>query len=335
MRRRRLAVSVFAATLLLSVGPVGLASVPPRPLRSALTLVYTLSFRVATDWLVVVALLAVADRYVTAGRTVDRSTVARLTALVFLGGLAIEAAPLVRLVVESRSVGIDPLVRGVVTALQGALFPTGLFVATVLGAAALRDRLVGASGRRGRGGLPIAPGPGRLPAVKPAAAWRAARVLLVVAGVAFAMDAGTKLALGDPHLWLTVTDALVAALATVVDYLVLTLAFLVLAVDGVGVRSLVGGVVGVWAGVFVLSMAVAVLGALAAVALVGVTVTPMAAVEATTLGKWPTPDSWALLLRLATFVAGGVGLLAVQRSTHAWRDTETETDATASDPGTE
>lgn len=339
MRHRRLAASVFAATLLLGVGTVGLAAVPPRPLRSALTVVYTLSFRVATDWLVVVALLAVAERYVSAAATVDRRTVRRLTVVVLLGGLTIEAAPLARLVVESGGVGPDRLGTGAVAALRGALFPAGLFVATVAGAASLRDALTGGAQVSDGGRLPLSPGSDRTRALKPTAVWRVTRVLVVVAGAVVAVDVAVRLALGVPYLWLAVVDAAVVSLATLVDYAVLAVAFLALVTGGVDTRSLVSGVVGVWTAVFVLSMAVAVLGALAAVGLVGVTVTPMPAVEASTLGEWPTPDSWAVLLRLATFVAGAVGLLAVQRTTRVPRgtrtDTETETGANASDPRTD
>lgn len=323
---------MFAATLLLGVGTVGLASVPPRPLRSALTVVYTLSFRVATDWLVVVALLAVAERYVSARATVDRRTVGRLTALVFLGGLTIEAAPLARIVVEPTAVGTAALVHGAVTAVQGALFPAGLFVATVLGAATLRDALAGGSPTREPGGLPLSPASDGLPPLKPAALWRAVRVLVLVAVAAFAVDVAARFALGAPYVWLALADAAVVSLAVLVDYLILTVAFLVLVVAGVDARSLVGGVVGVWAAVVVLSFAVAALAALVAVGLVSVTVTTMPAVDASTLGEWPTPDSWAVLLRLATFVAGGVGLLTVQRATDAWSEAGAETDAGAPDP---
>jgi hypothetical protein len=337
MRYRRLAASVFAATLLLGIGTVGLAAVPPRPLRSALTVVYTLSFRVATDWLVVVALLAAAERYVSAAATVDRRTVRRLTALVLLGGLTVTAAPLARLVVESGGVGLDRLVTGGVAALRDALFPAGLFVATVVGAASLRDAPTAGSQAADAGRLPLSSASDPTRALTPTAVWRAARVLVVVAGAVFAVDVAARLALGVPYLWLAVVDAAVVSLATLVDYAVLAAAFLVLVTVGADTRSLVRGVVGVWTAVFLLSMAVAVLGVLAAVGLVGVTVTPMPAVEASTLGEWPTPDSWAVLLRLSTFVAGGVGLLTVQRATRGARGvgTETETGTSASDPRTD
>jgi hypothetical protein len=333
MRYRHLAASVFAATVLLAVGTVGLASIPPRPLRSALTVVYTLSVRVATDWLVVVALLAVAQRYVSEMATVDRRTVGGLTALVLVGGLSIEAAPLARLVFASTGTGLDRLLPGAVAAVRGAFFPTGLFVATVLGASSLRAALPASTPAGMSGQLPLGHSGGWVGALRPAVVWRGIRVLVLVAGVSFAVDVVAKLALGVPYLWLAVADAALVSLATSVEYVVLAVAFLVLVAAGADIRSLGGGVLGVWVGVFVLSMGVAVLGVLVAVVLVGVTVTPMSAVEASTLGEWPTPDSWAVLLRVGTFVAGGVGLLTVQRTSKMW--TENETGASHTDPRTE
>jgi len=325
---------MFAATLLLGVVTVGLASVPPRPLRSALAVGYALSVRVATDWLVVLALLAVADRY-TGSRTVDRATVRRLAALVLLGGLAVEVSPFVRLVVEPAPVGTARLTEGLVVAVQGVLFPAGLFVATVAGAATVRDALgdrpghetADGSSPESPGGLPLAPSTGWVPAVTPAAVRRAVAVLAVVAGGAFALETGARFLVGAPHAAFVVLDAAVGALGELVDYAVLAVAFLALAVDGVRVRSLVGGVVGVWAVTFVLSFLVAALGAGLAVGLVGVTTTTMAAVESSTLGAWPAPDSWELLLRSATFVAGGVGLLAIQRTSPGKRPREPESAA--------
>ncbi|PSP96134.1 hypothetical protein BRC78_00225 [Halobacteriales archaeon QH_8_68_33] len=40
----------------------------------------------------------------------------------------------------------------------------------------------------------------------------------------------------------------------------------------------------------------------------------MPAVEAARFGRWPPPHSWATLLRVGTFLAGAVGLFAVQRT---------------------
>jgi len=321
-RNRRLAVSLFAATLFLGAVTVGLASLPPRPLRSALTVVYTLSVRVATDWLAVLALLAVADAYVRGTGPVDRPTVRRPAAVVFFGGLAVEASPFVRLVVEPASVSTERLVTGLVAAVQGALFPAGLVVATVVGAATLRDGLAGP-----RDGLPLAASSG-LSVLSPAAVWRAVRVLAAVAGGAFAVETAARLALGESYVQLVLLDAAVGALGGLVEYGVLAVAFLVLVVDGATVRSLVRGVVGVWAALFGLAFAVAAVGAALGVALVGATTTPMAAVEASTLSAWPTPDSWAILLGVATFVAGGVGLAAIQRTTPGRRRGE----AAANDP---
>lgn len=314
---RRLQVSLLAATLLLAAATVALASVPPRPLRSALTVVSTLSIRVATDWLVVVALLGVADGYVRDRRTVDRSTVTRLAVAVFLGGLAVEAAPVARLAVGPTPAGPETLVSGFVGALQGALLPAGLFVATVTGAAALRERA-------DPPGLPLAPQRG-YPAPPPDAVWRALRVLVAVAGSAFALEVAVRLALGTPYPWLVVLDGAVGTARGLVDAAVLSVAFLLLAASGATARSVALGVVGVWAALFVLAFAVAAAGAALAVGLVGATTTPMAAVEGSALGEWPTPDSWAILLGMATFVAGGAGLATVQRTTRDDRTGGAET----------
>jgi hypothetical protein len=67
--------------------------------------------------------------------------------------------------------------------------------------------------------------------------------------------------------------------------------------------------------------------------LVGVTTTPMAAVDASSLGTWPAPHSWATLLRVATFVAGGVGLLAVQRARDRRGPTAEDASAAGDSPG--
>lgn len=309
---RRLAVSVCLATGLLLAGTVGLASVPPRPLRSGLTVVHALSFRVATDWLAVVALLAVGERYVS-GRAVDRRTVGRLGAAVLLGGLAIEASPLLRLVVGPETVGTAGVVRGLVAAVQRALFPAGLFLGTVLGAGAARGAF-GAGGDPAESGLPLAPSGRWVPDVPLAALLRAGRALAAVAACSFALEAGARLALGEPFAWLAVVDAGVSALDGLVVYAVLAGAFLALAVEGVRVRSVVVGTGLVWVAVFAAGVAVALLSALLGVALVSVTVTPMGAVEAAGFGQWPAPDSPATLLRVGTFLAGAVGLLAVQES---------------------
>jgi hypothetical protein len=319
--RRRLVVSVFVATGLLLVATVGLASLPPRPLRSALTVLHTLTFRVATDWLAVVALLAVGGRYVSGGTAVDRRTVGRLAAGVFLGGVAIEASPLVRLVVVPATLGVEPLVEGLVVAVQRALYPTGLFLATVVGAATARARLGPRPGRTGDGpglggfgggGLPLSPtGDWDLDSALPVLG-RVAAVFAAVVGVTFAVAAGARVALGEPYVWLAVVDAGLGALGAGAGYALLGVAFLVLAVRGVGVRSLVGVTALLWVGLVLTGIAVALLSAGLGVALVGATKTPMAAVEAARLGRWPAPDSWTVLLRVGTFLAGAVGLLAVQ-----------------------
>jgi|GEM_PF-1435291 len=332
--RRQLAVSVLVATGLLFAATVGLASLPPRPLRSALTVLHTLTFRVATDWLAVVALLAVGGRYASPGTTVDRRTVGRLAVGVFLGGLAIEASPLVRLVVAPAALGLEPLVEGLVVAVQRALYPAGLFLATVVSAATARDRLAGhrESDASSRGGHTLADGGGHgsstirgsvLP-LAPSVDWgldtalaaigRAMGVLGAVAVVSFAVAAGARIALGEPYFWLAVVDAGIGALSASAGYAVLALAFLALVVDGVRIRSLVGVTALLWVGLVLAGIAVALLSAGMGVALVSLTKTPMAAVEAARLGRWPAPDSWTVLLRVGTFLAGAVGLFAVQHS---------------------
>jgi len=332
--RRQLAVSVLVATGLLFAATVGLASLPTRPLRSALTVLHTLTFRVATDWLAVVALLAVGGRYASRGETVDRRTVGRLAVGVFLGGVAIEASPLVRLVAAPAALGLEPLVEGLVVAVQRALYPAGLFLATVVGAATARDRLAGhresdAPGRgehaladggmhgpstiRG-GDLPLAPSGDWGPDTVLAAVGRALGVLGAVAVASFAVAAGARVALGEPYFWLAVVDAGMGALGASAGYAVLAVAFLVLVVEGVRIRSLVGVTALLWVGLVLAGIAVALLSAGLGVALVGVTKTPMAAVEAARLGRWPAPDSWTVLLRVGTFLAGAVGFFAVQHS---------------------
>jgi len=310
---RRLAVSVLAATALFGVATVGLASVPPRPLRSALTIVHTLSLRVATDWLVVVALLAVGERFVSTGDTVDRWTVASLATMVFVGSVAIEASPLVRHVAEPATIATESLVRGLVAAFQRALFGAGLFVATAVGAGSVYDVLYGRSHRAGAGGLPLAPTDRWLPTVAPVAVARAVGVLVVAGAFSFLLEAGTRLSLGEPYSWLVLADAGMGALGGIITKAVLAIAFLALLVEGVELRSLLGGTVVVWATLFASGILVAVVSALVAITLVSLTTTPMPAVEAAALGRWPAPDSWAMLLHVGTFLAGAVGLLAVQR----------------------
>jgi hypothetical protein len=328
---RRLGASVFAATLLLAVATLGLASVPPRPLRSALTVVHVLSFRVATDWLAVVALLAVGDRYVRPDRTVDRTTVVRLAAAVFLGGLAIEASPLARHVIDPEAVETAALVGGVVAAVQRSLFPAGLFLATVAGAAALSGGVLasrlGSSGR-----FPVAPPGGWVASFPSRAVARAALVLTVVGGVSFALELGARLAFGAPHVWLAVVDTAMGSLAGVLDHVVLAAAFLALVAAGVRLRSVAVGTAAVWVSLFAAGVVVAVLSAGLSVALVGLTTTPMAAVERTALGRWPAPASWALLLRTGTYLAGAVGLWTVRRRTRRRRDPPTDAGVGANDP---
>jgi len=353
--RRALGVSVVVATGLLFAATVGLASLPPRPLRSALTVLHTLTFRVATDWLAVVALLAVGGRYASRGTTVDRRTVGRLAAGVFLGGLAIEASPLVRLVVAPATLGVEPLVEGLVVAVQRALYPAGLFLATVVGAATARARLgvrpgsveSGRSERGvtdggghglaglGSGDLPLAPSGDWDPDATLLIVGRAMAVFAAVVAASFAVAAATRVALGEPYVWLAVVDAGLGALGAGAGYAVLALAFLVLVVRGVRLRSLLGVTALLWVGLVLAGIAVALLSAGLGVALVSLTKTPMAAVEAARLGRWPAPDSWSVLLRVGTFLAGAVGLLAVQR-TGARRDPPNEpgTGAGSSGPRT-
>ena len=316
--RRHLAVSAVVATGLLLVATVGLASLPPRPLRSALTVLHALTFRVATDWLAVVALLAVGGRYV-AGATVDRATVGGLAAGVFLGGLAIEASPLVRLVVAPSPVGADRLLEAVVVAVQRAAFPTGLFLATVIGAATARARLAGERGSERLDGdegrpLPLGPSSGWVLDVTLPAVARTVGVVAAAVAVSVGIEAGSRVAVGASHSALAVADAAVNALGTGVGYAVLAVAFVGLVVEGVGRRSLVVSTALVWVATALGGVAVGILSAGLGVALVGLTATPMPAVEAARFGRWPAPYSWATLLRVGTFLAGAVGLFAVQRT---------------------
>ncbi|WP_164471622.1 hypothetical protein [Halosimplex salinum] len=307
---RRRGASVLVATLLLGLATVTLASVPPRPLRSVVTLVHGLGLRVATDWLAVVALLSLADRVATEDGAVTRSTVRRLALAVFVGAFAIEVSPLVRLVAEPSAVDANVLVEGVARALQEGVFAAGLLVATAAGGARLRREL----GDDGAGGLPLAPTDRLLPRVGPGTIGRVARVLGVVAALWFGIELVTRLTMGAPYFWLAVGDTAVAALGGAVDYAVLAVAFLALAVDGATVRSVVGGTAVVWLVLVLLGIGVAVLSAGLGVLLVGATATPMGAVESAGMGLWPDPDSWTRLLATGTFLAGAVGLWVVQRT---------------------
>mgnify|MGYP000103168669 FL=1 len=307
---RRRGLGILVATGLLAAATLALASVPPRPLRSVVTLVGSLGLRVAADWLAVVALLALAERVATAGESVTRAGVRRLTLAVFVGGVAIEASSLARLVVESDPVATRVLVEGGAAAVQSGVFAAGLVVATAAGGATLREAL----GDRAQPGLPMASRERRFPWVDPSAVVRVARVLGIVAALWLGVELVTQLALGVPYVWLAVADAAVAALGGAVDYGVLAVAFLVLAADGADVRTVVGGTAVVWLVLVVGGIAVAVLSAGVGVALIGATVTPMGAVEAAGMGLWPAPDSWTQLLATGTFLAGAVGLVVVQRT---------------------
>ena len=308
---RRRAASVLVATLLLGVATVTLASFPPRPLRSVITLVHTLGLRVASDWLAVVALLSLGERVASDEDPITRRTVGRLALAVFVGGFAVEVSPMARLVAEPAAVAAGVLVEGVANALQSSLFTTGLFVATVAGGARLRDSF----GARTNGGLPLAPTDRLFPRVGPGALGRVARVLAVVAVLWLGVELATRLALGVPYVWLAVVESAVAALSGAVDYAVLAVAFLALAADGTDLRSVAGTTAVVWVVLVVLGIAVALLSAGLGVLLVGATATPMGAVEGAGMGLWPEPDSWTHLLATGTFLAGAVGLSVVQRTT--------------------
>jgi len=307
---RRRGASVLVATLLLGVATVVLASVPPRPFRSVVTLVHALGLRVATDWVAVVALLSLAERVATGEDAITRRRVKRLTVAVFVAAAAIEVSPLIRLVVEPSSVTGTVLIRGTGSAVQEAAFAAGLFLATAVGGAVVLDRL----GDRASGGLPVAPTEGVRPRVGVETVVAVCRVLAVVALCWFAVELATRLVFGVPYFWLAVTDSALAALGGAVEYAVLAVAFLALAVDGATVRSLVGGTAVVWVVLALLGIAVAVLSAAFGVLLVGATATPMGAVENAGMGLWPEPESWTNLLATGTVLAGGAGLSIIQRT---------------------
>ncbi|WP_459194346.1 hypothetical protein [Halosimplex sp. J119] len=324
---RRRGASVLAATLLLVAATVALASVPPRPLRSVVTLVHGLGLRVATDWLAVVALLSLGERVATGegANSITRSTVRRLALAVFVGGVAIEASPLVRLVAEPAAVSTPVLVNGIAGAVQEGLFAAGLFAATAAGGAVLRDALDDGHTR----GLPLAPGR-RLPEAGLRAIARVATVVGAVAGLWLGIELLSRLVLGVPYFWLAVAESAVGALGGAVDYGVLAVGFLALAVRGADVRTAVGGTVAVWLVLVVLGIAVGVLSAGLGVVLVGATATPMGAVEAAGMGLWPAPDSWTQLLATGTFLAGAAGLSIIQRTVPA---TDREAGAAVEDSG--
>jgi hypothetical protein len=152
-------------------------------------------------------------------------------------------------------------------------------------------------------------------------------VFAAVSAVAFAVDLGTRLAVDVDYPWLAAVDAGVAAVGAGVGYAVLAGAFLVLAVGGVTPRSLAGTTAAVWIALALAGVAGGVLTAGLGVALVGLAGTPMPAIDAAGLGRWPAPHSWATLLRLGTLLAGGVGLLAVQRSAETRRPSDRTTAA--------
>ncbi|MFC7196301.1 hypothetical protein ACFQL4_19475 [Halosimplex aquaticum] len=147
----------------------------------------------------------------------------------------------------------------------------------------------------------------------------------VVAALWFGIEVASRLALGAPYFWLAVGGSAVGALGGAVDYGVLAVAFLALAVDGADVRSAVGGAAAVWLVLVVLGIAVGVLSAGLGVVLVGATATPMGAVEAAGMGLWPAPESWTLLLATGTFLAGAAGLSIIQRTVPERDGTETGT----------
>ncbi|MEF8851168.1 MAG: hypothetical protein V5A44_03205 [Haloarculaceae archaeon] len=319
--RRGPGVGVVVATGLLLVATVGLASLPPRPLRSALAVLHALTFRVATEWLAVVALLAVGGRSVRRDASVDRATVAALATGVFVGGVAIEASPLARLVVAPSPVDATLLVEGVVDAVRRALYPTGLLLAVAVGAATVRDASGPAHRARSLYPLPLAPSDGWVPTLPARAVGRALAVLGVVSVASFAVGLVTRAVLGAPYPWLAVADAGVTAVGAGVGYAVLAGAFLVLAVEGVTLRSLGATAAALWLALALAGVAGGVATAGLGVALVGVAGTPMPAVEAAGFGRWPAPHSWATLLRLGTLLAGGIGLLALQRTAETPRPT--------------
>jgi hypothetical protein len=234
-------------------------------------------------------------------------------------------------VVEPTTVETAVREDGVVDATQNALFPAGLFLATSVGAVALRDAVVAVDRPSGDSRLPFAPTEDWVSTVVPRVAGRVVVVLAAVATVSFALEIGLGLALGVTYPWLATVDAGVGALTGLVDNAVLATAFLALAVEGTRLRSVVVGGAGVMVALFVAGLLVAVLGALLAVALVSLTTTPMAAAEGHALGRWPAPPSWKLLLQTGTYLAGAAGLWIVQRAERR-RESPPEPAVGATDP---
>lgn len=314
----RLRRSVLIATVLLAAGTVAVASVPPRPLRSIAAIAHALSLPVATYWLAVVALLAVADRLASPARTVDRRTVGQLAAVVFTGGLAIELSPLARLVATPTAAG--PIAEPVALGVRNALFPTGLFAATALGALRLRGS------RPLAPGVPLSPGENPLSAIASEAASTLARPLAAAAALAAGIELALRfLATGAPYPALVVVEAVVRSLAGLVEHAVLAVALLALFAAGARLRSLAVGAALAWVALFLGALATAVLGAVAGVVIVSLTTTPIAAVDASALGEWPSPDAWPLLLRTGTYLALGLGVLAVQNAPAPAEDAPTGT----------
>jgi hypothetical protein len=304
----RLGRSVLAVTALLVAGTVAVASLPPRPLRSVLTAIHAVSFRVATYWLVVVALVAVAERLAGSDR-VTRQGVVRLAAVVFVGALAIEISPLARLVVSPPPVETARLLGRAVDAVQAALYPAGLLLGT--GLAALQSRDAVASGL-GTSSLPLAPDDGFGNGTTPAALWHVGRVLGAVAVLSGLLGVVETLAVApDSHLVVAVAGVGVDALRALVDHLVVGVALFALLVYGVTARSLVVASAAALTASFLLGLVIAVVGALLGVVVVSTTVTPIPAVESADLADWPNPLALDRLVLVGTVAAAGVGVRTI------------------------
>jgi len=299
---------VLAVTLLLGAVAVGMASMPPRPLRSVVAAVYAVSLRMATYWLVVVALLQLADRLAGDSRRVDRRAIWRLSAVVFLGAVAIELGPLVRQLAGVAASGqVTDLLTTVPVALQDALFPAAAFLGVGLAVLALRSREPGPDADRGSS-LPVAPDDGIAHDRLPTAVWRLGRVLAAATLAHTVLGAVAAGAGGRSHVLVLTTDAALAALAGFVDHAVLGVVILALFAGGATRQSLPMATAFTWVITFVLGIAVGLLGALASVVLVAATTAPIPVVDSATLIVWPNPVSVSSLLTTGAVLATGVGL---------------------------
>lgn len=280
----------------LAAGTVALAVVPTGVAGGALAGASTLASRVAPDWLAVAALVFVAGRSLGSRGSVSRRTGATIATAVLATGFAVAVSPLAATLADAgpEGVGAASALRVVSVAARDALFPTGLFLATVAG-------LTGPHASRS--------------SFSAGTVAHTLRPLGAVAACSAGLAVATRLALGTEYVPFVLADAGVAALTGFATYGVLAVALVAVATGSVGRRRLPAAAAGVALGLFAVALVASAVGGLLGVALVTAGATPMAVVERSTLAYWPSPLSPSFALATVTFLAGAVGLLAVRRTT--------------------